>query len=100
MIKILFLGCNHNQIPYLQELSKRNYRIIGVDLNSNAPGKSYCHSFYNIGYDDNDGLLELGKKENFKSSDKVFTASAQFAYKGGAFFCLLLQNTIPKRRGH
>lgn len=96
MIKILFLGCNHNQIPYLQELSKRNYRIIGVDLNSDAPGKSYCHSFYNIGYDDNDGLLQLGKKENFKSSDKVFTASAQFAYKGGAYFASCFKIPYPK----
>ena len=94
--KILFLGCNHNQIPYLEELSNRGYKIIGADLNIDAPGKFYCHNFYNIGYDDLDGLLQIGRNENFTSSDKIFTASAQFAYKGNAHFASYFKIPYPE----
>jgi hypothetical protein len=84
--KLLFLGCNDDQVPYLEALQKRNYLIVGVDKNKNAPGKKFCEKFYNIGYDELDELLKVGKIEKFTSHDKVFTAGAQFAHKGAAHF--------------
>ena len=84
--KLLFLGCNHNQIPYLKVLRQQDWFIIGVDINPSAPGKKLCHKFYNSGYDDLPTLIEIGKKENFEDKDKIFTASSQFAHKGAAHF--------------
>ena len=86
MTKLLFLGCNHDQLPYLLELQKYQFEIIGTDLNSNAPGKKLCNKFYQVGYDNYDGLINVGMKEKFNSDDSIFTASAQFAHKGAAHF--------------
>ena len=94
MIKVLFLGCNYDQIPYLKEL-KDEYFVIGSDLNPDAPGKIFCDKFDNIGYDDFKGLIDIGKKENFNSLDKIFTASAQFAQLGCAHFALEFNIPYP-----
>ena len=83
---LLFLGCNHSQVPYLEVLKTQNWNIVGVDLNSATTGKKLCDSFYNVGYDDLDQLIDIGEKEGFTKEDKVFTASAQFAHKGAAYF--------------
>ena len=84
--KLLFLGCNHSQIPYLEELKTQNWNIIGVDRNSESPGADLCDRFYNAGYDDLSGLIAIGEKEKFTKEDRVFTAAAQFAHKGAAHF--------------
>ena len=84
MNKLLFIGCNNDQVPYLSELKKHDYYIIGTDLNPNAPGANLCHRFYSIGYDDFDGLINICKKEHFGENDKIFTAAAQFAHLGAA----------------
>ena len=83
---LLFLGCNHSQVRYLKVLKNQKWNIVGVDLNSDAPGKTLCDSFYNIGYDDLNNLIDIGKQEGFTKNDKVFTAAAQFAQKGAAHF--------------
>jgi hypothetical protein len=85
-IKVLFLGCNESQIPYLTEIKMQNYFVVGVDLNDNCKGKYLCDKFYNIGYDNFEELLSVGEKENFTFSSKVFTAGAQFAHRGAAVF--------------
>ena len=85
MIKVLVLGCNHDQVPYLKELKDKFY-VIGTDLNAEAPGKVLCDRFYNVGYDDLQGLINIGNKEHFDENDKIFTASAQFAQLGCAHF--------------
>lgn len=85
MIKILVLGCNYDQIPYIKKLQNRFY-LVGADLNPNAPGKNLCNKFYNVGYNDFKNLIEIGKKEKFNSNDKVFTAAAQFAHLGCSYF--------------
>ena len=84
--KLLFLGCNYDQIPYLEFINKQDWEIVGVDLNKNAPGKLLCDKFHSVGYDDLIGLVEVGIKEEFTKNDMVFTAAAQFAQKGAAHF--------------
>ena len=84
--KLLFLGCNHDEIPYLKVLKRQNWYVVGADRNSEAPGRELCNSFYNVGYDEISQLIEIGVKEGFTSGDKVFTASAQFAHVGAANF--------------
>jgi len=84
--KLLFLGCNHSQIPYLEVLKAQNWNIVGADLNINSPGRQLCDIFYNVGYDNLTKLIDIGVKEGFTSEDRVFTAAAQFAHKGAAHF--------------
>ena len=96
MKKILFLGCNLNQVPYLKILKTFNLYIIGIDKNLNAPGIELCDKFYSVGYDDYKSIIEIGQKEKFSSSDKVFTASAQFAQYTAALFADFFQILYPK----
>jgi len=87
MLKKLFiLGCNTNQVKYIKLINRNEWKIIGVDLNENAPGKIFCDKFYNVGYDNLSALIEIGKKEKFNKIDHVFTAASQFAHKGAAHF--------------
>ena len=86
MTKLLFLGCNTDQISYLKIAKSKGYFVVGTDLNPNAPGVSLCDRFYNVGYEDYAGLVELGRKEKFGPTDKIFTAGSQFAYLGASFF--------------
>ncbi len=81
MKKVLFLGCNHAQLPYLKLLVKAYY-VIGTDLNQKAPGAKLCHKFYNVGYLDFEKLIDIARSEGLTSEDYVFTAAEQFAYLG------------------
>jgi hypothetical protein len=83
---LLFLGCNYSQLPFLEILKNQEWNIIVADLNPDSPGKVLCDSFYNVGYDDLNNLIDIGKKEGFTQNDKVFSAAAQFAQKGAAHF--------------
>ena len=67
------------------------------DLNKNAPGKDVCDKFYNVGYDNLEGLIDVGLKENFTSADKVFTAASQFSHKGAAHFSSFLEFHIHQK---
>ena len=84
--KLLFLGLNHDQLPYLQVLQELDYFIIGADQNAGAPGAELCDQFHQIGYDETDKLIRLGKDYSFSNEDKVFTAAAQFAHVGASSF--------------
>jgi hypothetical protein len=80
MQKVLFLGLNRNQVSYINEIKQMELYIIGTDLNEKAPGVKLVDQFYKCGYNDYDKLIEIGKKENFTSKDRVFTVSLQFAH--------------------
>ncbi|MEW5801187.1 MAG: hypothetical protein AB1847_03685 [bacterium] len=84
MPKVLFLGCNHDQIPYLQAAQKLGFTVIGTDLNPRAPGAALADRFYRVGYTDTEGLLAAAKNEGFQEKDCVFTAAAHFAYEGAS----------------
>ena len=71
MNKLLFIGCNNNQIPYLKEINKYSFKIIGTDINIDAPGRELCDKFYQVGYDDLSGLSSIGTQENFNCDDKI-----------------------------
>ena len=77
--KIIVLGCNHSQIPYIKELKKK-YFIIGCDKNKNAPGKKFVDIFYTCAYDN----LKILKKICLLNKDIeiVFSASSQFSIIG------------------
>jgi hypothetical protein len=93
--KLLFLGCNYSQIPYLESIDKRDWKVVGVDLNKNAPGRNFCDKFHRVGYDDLTGLIEVGVIEEFTKDDMVFTAAAQFAQKGAAHFASNFKISFP-----
>ena len=94
--KILFIGCNYDQLPYLAELKAREYFIVGIDKNPNAPGRNLCNFFYEIGYDEFGAMIEVGETHFFGAKDKVFTAASQFAHKGAASFAAHFGCSYPK----
>jgi len=85
------------QVPYLKEIKKLGYFIVGTDINKSAPGKKFTNKFYTVGYEDKQDLVEVGKKENFSEKDLVFTAASQFAHIGAAHFATYFGiNYIPE----
>jgi hypothetical protein len=95
MKKLIFLGCNNNQIPYLLEAKKLNYFIIGTDINKAAPGKKFVDRFYEVDYENVEALIAIGKKENITHNDQIFTAASQFAYLGASEFAHFFNIAFP-----
>ena len=77
--KVMVLGCNNNQVPYIESIKLLGASVIGTDLNQNAPGKAICDKFFNVGYDDYEGLTNC---LNTANPDYLFSAAAQFSYLG------------------
>lgn len=84
MTKVLFLGCNTNQVPYLRAAKNLGFTVVGTDLNPRAPGATIADKFYPVGYADADELMEVAEKEGFGPQDKIFTAAAHFAWEGAS----------------
>ncbi len=80
MKKVLVTGLNNNQLPYLKELKKLGFKVIGTDLNKDAVGVKFCDKFVCCGYTETNKLIEICKEENFTKNDKVFSASSQTSY--------------------
>lgn len=93
--KILFIGCNFNQLPYLEELRRRKYFIVGIDKNPDAVGRALCDVFYEIGYNEIEAMIRIGEHNKFGPEDKIFTAAAQFAHKGAASFAAYFGCSYP-----
>jgi hypothetical protein len=86
MKKLLFLGCNHDQVPYLKVAKNAGYYVVATDMNKDAPGVALADAWYPASYEDVSTLIGIGKKEGFGADDKVFTAGSQFAYVGASGF--------------
>lgn len=84
MPKVLFLGCNKNQTPYLRAAKNLGFFVIGTDLNPHAPGAAIADRFYPVGYTDIEELIKVARTENFGPDDRVFTAAAHFAHAAAA----------------
>ena len=84
--KVLFLGGNHLQLPYLKAINALGYHTILTDMNEDSPCKNEVNTFYRKSYTDYEALIDIGNREGFNSSDKVFTASSHIAYQGAAAF--------------
>lgn len=81
---VLILGCNHTQLPYLRAARDLGFRVVGVDRNPAAPGRSEVHSFYPVSYSDFEGLKNVAEKEGLSSAGRIFTAASHLAYEGAA----------------
>jgi len=95
MTKVLFLGCNQNQVPYLRAARALGYTVVGTDLNPAAPGASLADRFHAVGYADADALWQVAQAEGFGPGDRVFTAAAHFAWEGAAGVAARLGVTFP-----
>ena len=84
MPKVFFLGCNKDQIPYLQAAQKLGFKVVGTDMNPAAPGAKLADRFYNVSYTDIDGLKRVAEIEGLGGEDRIFTAAAHFAYEGAS----------------
>lgn len=93
--KILFLGCNHNEIPYLENLQERGFFVVATDINPDAPGMKIADSTIVCGYNDFEGLENAILREGSEEYNKVFTASAQFAHLGASHISKKLGISYP-----
>jgi len=93
--RVLVLGGNHAQVPYIKELKKRGFWVALTDLNENAPGRAYTDAFKKVGYEDVPKLLDFAEQLKFSSKDKVFTAAAQFAHIGAATIAAKYEISYP-----
>lgn len=93
--RVLILGGNHDQVPYIQELKARGFWIALTDLNYNPPGRIYADAFKQVGYEDVPGLLEFADDLGISSEDSIFTAAAQFAHIGAASVAAKYGITYP-----
>lgn len=84
MNRVLVLGCNEGQIPYLRAARARGFGVIGIDRNPDAPGRVYCDRFHAIGYHDLAAIRALTVEEGLGPDDRVFTAASHHAYEGAA----------------
>ena len=82
--KAFVLGGNYAQVPYIQELKRRGFKVILADKNKDAPGRNIADQFREIGYDQFSELIGYAKDQELCSSDFVFTAAAQFAHPAAA----------------
>jgi|SaaInlStandDraft_3_1057020.scaffolds.fasta_scaffold01113_9 hypothetical protein len=82
--KVLFLGCNYDEIPYLKTLQERGFHVVATDINPDAPGMKLADSEIICGYDDFKCLDKAISKEGFENFAMVFTASSQFAHIGAS----------------
>ena len=58
--KILFLGCNYPEVPYLEKLQERGFYVAATDINPHAPGMTIADSAIICGYNDFEGLEKAG----------------------------------------
>jgi hypothetical protein len=97
--KVLFIGLNYDQIPYLKEIINRGYTVCGTDMNVNAPGAKFCHDFLASPYqiENLEEFLSFGYKNEFTSFDFVFTASSQFAHLLASSFANFFNIKYPTK---
>lgn len=78
---VICIGGSANQVPYIKEIRKMNYKVLLLDKNSNAPGREFSNEYKSIGYDQIDELKVIAKSKFFNSHKIafIFSAAAQFA---------------------
>ena len=80
MKKIIFIGLNDAQVPYLKVIKDLGYFVIGIDKNQLAPGVELVDLFINRGYDEYNEIEDtLSAEKNLKPYG-IFTAAAQFSH--------------------
>ena len=93
--RVLFLGCNHDEVPYLKNLKQKGFYIVTTDMNPNAPGIPLADASYECGYNDFEGLDRVIDQEGAEDFSLVFTASAQFAHLGASHISKRLGKPYP-----
>ncbi len=95
--QVLVLGCNANQVPYIEAARALGFRVIGTDRNADAPGTALVDAFHPVAYDDVPGLLDAARKEALGPDDRVFTAAAHLAYEGAVEVARAAGIAFPSR---
>lgn len=98
MKKLLFLGCNHLQLDYLKAAQNLGFTVIATDQNPDAPGAAVADEFHLTGYLDQEKLKAAAHKSGLGTGDRIFTASAHFAYEGAAILARDLGLIFPSAK--
>ena len=81
---VFCLGGSKNQVPYLNEIKKMDFKIFLLDKNKDAPGINLSDKYEYIGYDQIEKLKSLIRNEFFCDNKikHVFSAASQFSQIG------------------
>lgn len=71
---VISVGAGKNQLPFIKTLRRRNFRVIGFDLDNSAPGKRLCNVFKNVSTHDFNSALNW-----LNSLDVTFEAIGCFS---------------------
>ena len=80
MKKVIFLGCNTDQLGYLKEFVRRKFKVIGFDKNPHAPGKKFCDHFHNISYTNFRKIIKILHLYKIDKYDYVFSAAQHHVF--------------------
>lgn len=75
MNKVLVLGGNTPQLPYIKYMHSNGYNVVLCDKNANSVSREFSSEFHAIGYDEVDSLFRLTLELGFTHEDKVFTST-------------------------
>ena len=89
---VVCLGGSSNQVPYIREVRKMNFKVFLLDKNKEAPGREFADEYKTIGYDQINELEALAKNNFFKTHEikYVFSAASQFSQIGVSVLSKLL----------
>ena len=85
--EIVFLGTGKNQIPFIQAAKKLNYRVIGIDRDKRAEGRSLCDDFLLQSIQEKEAVFVKldGRKIVGVLSEQTDNGSATVAFLNGKF---------------
>ncbi len=83
MTKVLFLGANSAQLPYLEAARALDFIVIATDRNPDAPGAALAERFHLASYTDAEALLRIARAEGLGPGDRLFTAATHLALSTG-----------------
>ena len=92
---VVFFGCNKKQLPYLNEIKKKKYRIILIDKNKKNLGIKISDNYFCSSYLDYKKLDKIYDKIKKKKISNIFTASSQFAHMGASYLAKKLRIPYP-----
>ena len=94
--KVLVLGGNQKQVPYIKELKSRGHWVGLTDSNSSAAGANFADAFYPVKYDDMTRLKEVADDIGLSANDCVFSAASQFSQVGVSYLSNLAGISYPE----
>ena len=84
---VVFFGCNKKQLPYLNEIKKKKYRIILIDKNKKNLGIKISDNYFCSSYLDYKKLDKIYNKIKKKKNFQYFYSIISICSYGSLISC-------------